>query len=122
MAGCNLCEHWSIRSSQFYRPGGVCFRRLNRFYGYFDHRGDVLALQRNVAYFSSPSFGRAESNEALIESKLFSLSFPGESQGIRIDQAEFTTDMNIHFTGLKNIDRPGVLLIRKVTVCLECGD
>src|SRR5271168_1644940 len=91
MAGCNLCEHWSIRSSQLYRTGGVCFRRPNRFYGYFDHRGDVLALQRNIAYFPSPSFGRAKSNEALIESKLSSLSFPGESQGITIGNGKRAT-------------------------------
>src|SRR5271154_5695786 len=91
MAGCNLCEHWSIRSSQLYRTGGVCFRRPNRFYGYFDHRGDVLALQRNIAYFPSPSFGRAKSDEALIESKLSSLSFPGESQGITIGNGKFAS-------------------------------
>src|SRR5271170_279021 len=39
-----------------------------------------------------------------------------------IDQAEFTTEMIIHFNALKNIDYPGVLLIQKVTVCLDCGD
>jgi hypothetical protein len=39
-----------------------------------------------------------------------------------IDQAEFTTEMIIHFNGLKNIDHPGVLLIQKVTVCVDCGD
>src|SRR5277367_5219115 len=83
MAGCDLCEHWSIRSSQLYRTGRVCFRCLHRFYGHFDHRGDVLALQRNIAYFPSPSLGRAKSNEALIEWKLSTLGFPGESQGIR---------------------------------------
>jgi len=38
-----------------------------------------------------------------------------------IDQAEFTTEMNIHFSGLKNVDNPGVLLIQRVKVCLSCG-
>ena len=36
-------------------------------------------------------------------------------------QAELTAEMLIHFPGLKNIDEPGVLLVPKVTVCLDCG-
>jgi hypothetical protein len=36
-------------------------------------------------------------------------------------QAELTAEMIIHFPGLKNIDEPGVLLVPKVTVCLDCG-
>jgi len=36
-------------------------------------------------------------------------------------QAELTAEMLIHFPGLKNSDEPGVLLLPKVTVCLDCG-
>lgn len=35
--------------------------------------------------------------------------------------AELTTEMIIHFSGLKNLDNPGVLLSPKVSVCLDCG-
>jgi hypothetical protein len=37
------------------------------------------------------------------------------------NQAEFTSEINIHFCGLKNIDSPGVLFLPKVVVCLVCG-
>jgi len=37
------------------------------------------------------------------------------------NQAEFTSEMIIHFAGLRNIDNPGVLLFSKVSVCLDCG-
>jgi len=37
------------------------------------------------------------------------------------NQAEFTTEMIIHFSGLKNIDKPGVWVFPKVSVCLDCG-
>ncbi len=36
-------------------------------------------------------------------------------------QAEFTVEMNIHSSGLKNVDNPGVLLIQQVKICLSCG-
>jgi hypothetical protein len=36
-------------------------------------------------------------------------------------QAELSAEMLIHFPGLKNIDKPGVLLFSKVLVCLDCG-
>ena len=35
--------------------------------------------------------------------------------------AAFNVEMLMHFRGLKNIDNPGVILIREVTVCLGCG-
>ncbi len=38
-----------------------------------------------------------------------------------VNGAEFTTEMMIHFSGLRNIDRPGVLAFPKVSVCLDCG-
>jgi hypothetical protein len=37
------------------------------------------------------------------------------------NQAEFTSEMIIHFAGLRNIDNPGVLLFSKVSVCLDFG-
>jgi len=36
-------------------------------------------------------------------------------------QAELSAEMLIHFPGLKNIDKPGVLLFPKLLVCLDCG-
>lgn len=36
-------------------------------------------------------------------------------------QAEFGTEMNIHFRGLKNVDHPGILIFPKLSVCLDCG-
>ena len=38
-----------------------------------------------------------------------------------VNEAEFTAEMMIHFSGLRNIDRPGVLVFPKVLVCLDCG-
>jgi hypothetical protein len=37
------------------------------------------------------------------------------------NQAEFTTEMMIHFSGLKNIDHPGVPAFPKILICLDCG-
>jgi hypothetical protein len=37
------------------------------------------------------------------------------------NQAEFPTEMNIHFRGLRNIDKPVVLVFPNVLVCLDCG-
>jgi hypothetical protein len=37
------------------------------------------------------------------------------------NQAEFPTEMMIHFRGLRNIDKPGVLVFPKLLVCLDCG-
>ena len=36
-------------------------------------------------------------------------------------QAQFTAEVNIHTSGLKNIDVPGLLPFPKVLVCLDCG-
>jgi hypothetical protein len=36
-------------------------------------------------------------------------------------QAEFTAEMMIHFSGLPNIDNPGVPAFPKIAVCLDCG-
>ena len=37
------------------------------------------------------------------------------------NQAEFLAEMNIHLSGLKNVDNPGVLAFPKLLVCLDCG-
>jgi len=37
------------------------------------------------------------------------------------NQAEFPTEMLIHFGGLKNLDKPGVLVFPTLLVCLDCG-
>ncbi len=37
------------------------------------------------------------------------------------NQMEFSAEINIHFSGFKNIDHPGVLVFPKLLVCLDCG-
>jgi len=37
------------------------------------------------------------------------------------NQAEFPTEMMFHFSGIKNLDKPHVLIFPKILVCLECG-
>jgi hypothetical protein len=36
-------------------------------------------------------------------------------------QAEFTSEMMIHVSELRNIDLPSLLVFPKLLVCLECG-
>ncbi len=37
------------------------------------------------------------------------------------NQAEFGAEINIHFPGLRNINRPTVWAFPKLSVCLDCG-
>jgi hypothetical protein len=37
------------------------------------------------------------------------------------NEAEFDAEMIIHFSGLKNLDKPGVWVFPKLLVCLSCG-
>jgi hypothetical protein len=37
------------------------------------------------------------------------------------NQAEFTAEVMMHFSGPKYIDNPGLLTFPKVSVCLDCG-
>ena len=37
------------------------------------------------------------------------------------NEAELSAEMVIHFSGLKNLDKPGVWLFLKFLVCLDCG-
>jgi hypothetical protein len=37
------------------------------------------------------------------------------------NQAEFSSEMVIHLTRLKNADNPGFFLFPKILVCLDCG-
>jgi hypothetical protein len=40
-----------------------------------------------------------------------------------VNQVELTAEMLIHFPGLKNLDKAGVLVFPKqLLVCLNCGD
>lgn len=36
-------------------------------------------------------------------------------------EAEFTAEMVIHFSGLKNLDKPGVWLFLRLLLCSDCG-
>jgi len=40
----------------------------------------------------------------------------GSGNGTKLD-----AEMVIHFSGLKNLDKPGVLVFPKLLVCLDCG-
>jgi hypothetical protein len=37
------------------------------------------------------------------------------------NQAEFNAEMMIHFRGLSNIEHPGIPVIPRISVCLDCG-
>lgn len=37
------------------------------------------------------------------------------------NQKECDAEINIHFPGLKNVDRPAVLVFPKLLVCPDCG-
>jgi hypothetical protein len=37
------------------------------------------------------------------------------------NQEEFTAEMIIHFSGLKNLDEPGIWASSKLLICLDCG-
>ena len=36
-------------------------------------------------------------------------------------QAEFSAEINIHFRGLQELDKPSVMVFPTVLVCLDCG-
>jgi len=37
------------------------------------------------------------------------------------NEAELSAEMVIHFSGLKNLDKPGVWVFAKLLVCRDCG-
>ena len=37
------------------------------------------------------------------------------------NQTEFNAEINVHFPGLKNLDKPAVLVFPKFLLCLDCG-
>jgi hypothetical protein len=37
------------------------------------------------------------------------------------NEAEFAAEVLIHFSGLNNVDKPGVWIFPKLLVCLDCG-
>jgi hypothetical protein len=42
-------------------------------------------------------------------------------QCVSSNQADFTAEINIHFSGSSNLDRPGLFVFPKLMVCLDCG-
>ena len=38
-----------------------------------------------------------------------------------VNQHKFTAEVGIHFSGLKNIDKPVVWVFPSLVVCLDCG-
>lgn len=38
-----------------------------------------------------------------------------------VKQVEFSFEMMVHRSGLKNLDNPSVLIFQKALVCLDCG-
>jgi hypothetical protein len=36
-------------------------------------------------------------------------------------QRKFSSEINVHFSGLKNLDRPPVFVFPKLLVCMDCG-
>jgi hypothetical protein len=37
------------------------------------------------------------------------------------NQADFSSELVIHFTGRENLDRPGIFVFPKLLICLDCG-
>ncbi len=37
------------------------------------------------------------------------------------NEAEFASELIIHFPGLKNVDKPGVRVFPNILICLDCG-
>jgi hypothetical protein len=37
------------------------------------------------------------------------------------NQAEFPSEMIVHFSGRENRDEPGVWVFSKLSICLDCG-
>jgi len=37
------------------------------------------------------------------------------------NQTQFGSEIMIHFSGLKNLDKPSVMVFPKILVCLDCG-
>jgi len=35
--------------------------------------------------------------------------------------SEYSAEMIVHFSGLRNVNNPGITVCRKVVVCLVCG-
>lgn len=40
---------------------------------------------------------------------------------LSMNEAEYTAEMMIHFSGSKHLSNPGVLMFPRVLVCLDCG-
>jgi len=38
-----------------------------------------------------------------------------------LNEAEFTSEMMIHFSGPGHLANPGILVFQKIWICLDCG-
>jgi hypothetical protein len=38
-----------------------------------------------------------------------------------VNEAEFTSEMTIHFSDLKHVTNSGVLAFPKISICMDCG-
>jgi hypothetical protein len=38
-----------------------------------------------------------------------------------VREREFSAEINIHFSGRNNLDKPGVFIFPGILVCLDCG-
>jgi hypothetical protein len=36
-------------------------------------------------------------------------------------RTEFASEINLHFSGLKSLDQPGVFVFPRISVCMDCG-
>jgi hypothetical protein len=43
------------------------------------------------------------------------------SQCSSLNEAEFTSELMIHFSGPSHLANPGVLAFPKILICLDCG-
>lgn len=37
------------------------------------------------------------------------------------NQGKFVSEINVHFTGLENLDKPSVFVFPRLLVCMDCG-
>src|SRR5437879_2772267 len=86
---------------------------LNGFMDFFTCRESTLGVYKTNTFFLAPeSIGVFNPREEALMSCLLCGSG---------NQAELTAEMIIHFSGLKNLVKPGVWVFPTLLVCLDCG-
>jgi hypothetical protein len=95
------CTTYSAASTQRFHGFFIC---LESPLGVYKKEISSLATTRSIAVFNRRT-------EAL-------MPCPSCGSG---NQTEFTAEMIIHSSGLRNLDKPGVWIFSKVLVCLDCG-